>query len=249
MTLETMQWHESVTLRHSRDDFRRQSLAQLARRHVVGARVLDMRCLTGELAVELAANGHQVTGLDGYAEAVQMTNALAKARGIAQPLAQLWDLTGLVKRVGIGQFDTIVCLDVLNHVPDDAAIVPEIAQALAPSGRLILAVPAFPSMLGARDKSLGHLRRYTKRGIRELLERNGLKVHSIRYWNFLAMPTYILMEKVLRRTLSDKMRYGRGGVLGAWPNRALGWWYRTIENRLLFPCGLSFFIIAQKTPE
>lgn len=249
MTLETMQWHESVTLRHSRDDFRRQSLAQLAHRYVAGARVLDMRCLTGELAVELAANGCQVTGLDGYAEAVQMTNALAKARGIAQPLAQLWDLTGLITRVGAGRFDTVVCLDVLNHVPDDAALVPEIAQALAPGGRLILAVPAFPSMLGARDKSLGHLRRYSKRGIRALLERNGLTIRSIRYWNFLAMPTYLVMEKVLRRQLSDTMRYGRGGVLGAWPNRVLGWWYRTIENRLLFPCGLSFFIIAQKTAE
>ncbi len=249
MTLETMQWHESVTLRHSRDDFRRQSLAQLARRHVVGTRVLDMRCLTGELAVELAEGGCQVIGLDGYAEAVQMTNALAKARGIAQPLAQLWDLTGLVKRVGTGRFDTILCLDVLNHVPDDTTIVPEIAQALVNGGRLILAVPAFPSMLGQRDKSLGHLRRYSKQGIRELLERNGLKIQSIRYWNFAAMPTYILMEKVLRRRLSDKLRYGREGVLGDWPNRALGWWYRTVENRLLFPCGLSFFIIAQKTTE
>lgn len=246
MTLETMQWHESVTLRYSRDDFRRQSLARLARRYVTGQRVLDMRCLTGHLAVELAEAGYEVTGLDGYAEAVQMTNELAASRGIGKPLAQLWDLTGLVKCVGENRFDTVLCLDVLNHVPDDQATVPEIAKALAPGGRLVLAVPAVPMMMGKRDQTLGHLRRYTKESIRELLERNGLQVESIRYWNFSALPVYFLVEKVFRARVSDGLRYGRSKTVGSWPNRLLGWWYLAVENRLWFPCGLSFFIIARK---
>ncbi len=101
-------------------------------------------------------------------------------------------------------------------------------------------------MLGLRDQSLGHLRRYTKQSIRELLERNGLTVESIRFWNFAALPVYFLVEKVLRRRMSDGLRYGRGKVVGSLPNRLLGWWYAGVENLLLFPCGLSFFIIARR---
>ena len=249
MTLATMQWHESVTLRYSKDDFRRKSLMQLARRYVVGKRVLDMRCLTGHLAVGLAADGFEVTGLDGYPEAVDMTNELARSRGITKPIAQLWDLNGLVVRVGENRFDTVICLDILNHVPNDQATVPEIARVLAPGGRLILVVPAVPMMLGRRDQTLGHLRRYTKAGICELLERNGLKIQSIRSWNFAALPVYFLMEKVFRKRLPDGLRYGRGKVIGPLPNYLLGWWYLAVENRLWFPCGLSFFVIAQKADE
>jgi len=246
MTLATMQWHEDVTLRFSRDDFRRKSLVQLARRHVAGKRVLDMRCLTGHLAVDLAVDGHEVVGLDGYQIAVDMTNTLARERGITTPIAQLWDLTGLVARVGKNRFDTVLCLDVLNHVPDDTAAVPEIARALAPGGRLVLAVPAVPMLLGERDQTLGHLRRYTKDSIRDLLERNGLTVESIRYWNFSALPVYFLVEKVFRKRLADDLRYARSPKIGALPNRILSWWYSTVENNVRLPLGLSFFIIASK---
>lgn len=246
MTLDTMQWHERVTLRYSKDDFRRKSLVELARRHVTGKRVLEMRCLTGHLAVDLAAEGFEVTALDGYAEAVEMTNQLAASRGLARPIAQLWDLTGLVARVGENRFDTVFCLDVLNHVPDDQATMPEIAKVLVPGGRLILTVPAAPFMLGLRDRTLGHLRRYTKQSITELLERHGLRVQLVRYWNFSALPAYFVIEKILRKPLPDGVRYGRGKAVGSWPNRLLGWWYLAVENRLWFPCGLSFFIVAEK---
>ena len=87
MTVETMQWHEMVTLRYEEDDYRRASLVRLTRPHVRGHRVLDLRCLTGRFAVELAAEGRQVMGLDAYGPAVELANARAKEQGLATPMA------------------------------------------------------------------------------------------------------------------------------------------------------------------
>jgi SAM-dependent methyltransferase len=244
MTIETMRWHEAVNV-HYDTDFRSQSLVALALRHVTGRVVLDMRCITGSLAVALARKGLEVVGLDGYEGAVERTNARARESGL-RPIAQLWDLTGLVARVGKDRFDTVVCLDVLNHVLDDDACVSEIVQVVKPGGRVIFAVPAFPALLGKRDRSLGHLRRYTRKSLRQLLEKHGLIIERMRFWNFLALGLFAFLEAGVKVRISDGFRYGWWGALGRLPNRALTAWYRTIENNIVFPIGLTHFVIARR---
>ena len=246
MTLAAMQHHESVTLFFGDEDYRRKSLALLAKSHVIGKRVLDLRCLTGRLCVSLAKAGHQVRGFDGYAPAVEMTNRLARQEGIL-PIASVWDLTGLAARVSGERFDTVICLDLLNHVDDDQRLMADIAQVTRKGGQLIIAAPAHPSLIGPRDNALGHLRRYSRLGMKDLLARHGFKIIRMRYWNFLALPPYIILEKWLGVGVSDKLRYGRGRRVGNLPNRLLGLWYTTVENRLLFPCGLSWFVTAERS--
>jgi SAM-dependent methyltransferase len=231
---------------HYDHDFRRQGLVRLARRYVLGPRVLDMRCITGALAIDLAARGMDVTALDGYEGAVATTNARAKRAGLRKPLAQLWDLTGLKRRMGAKRFETVVCLDVLNHVRDDAETVAEISQVMAARGRLIVAAPAFPTLLGRRDKSLGHLRRYTRTELRLLLECHGLVVDRMRYWNATAFPVYALMERAFKQRISDNTRYGVWGKMGSLPNQFLTWWYTAVENHVSPPFGLTHFVIARK---
>lgn len=244
MTIETMRWHEAVNVHYDRD-FRRQSLVQLARRYVHGPRVLDMRCITGALSLDLARAGMEVTALDGFEGAVATTNARAAALGL-KPLAQVWDLTGLIARVGRARFDTVVCLDVLNHARDDAALVAEIAQVVKPGGRVIFAAPAFPGLLGKRDASLGHLRRYTRAQLRALLDAHGLQVERMRFWNFISLPLYWLIERGLRGRISDGFRYGWWSGFGEWPNRCLTWWYLHVENRVGFPIGMTHVVIARR---
>ena len=251
MTLETMQRHEAVTLQYELDDFRRQALIRLVAPYVRGRCVLDLRCLSGQLAVALGAGGHAVTGLDGYAPAVDATNARAAAAGLPAPIAYVWDLVELPEPVAGRLFETVICMDVLNHVPDDKVTVRQVAGALEPGGRLLLVVPAFQSLLGGRDRALGHLRRYTRRSIRQLLERHGLRVERMRYWNFTALPLYVAVEKLWRRPLSDRLRYVRSGRMDTGVAHVLTSWCTAVENHLPLPCGLSLFIIARKlaTPE
>lgn len=246
MTWQTLQEHEAMYLPYFQDDYRRRSLEALVRRFVTGRRVLEMRCITGHLAVALAKNGFDVTALDGYEPAVQMTNARARANGVGRDLARHWDFRDLLGAVDGAHFDTVVCADTLNHAPDDAALLRQIRQVMADGGRLVIAAPAFPGLHGKRDEALGHLRRYSRRGLRELLERNGFRVQRLRAWNFTALPLYILVEKVLRRRVSEGVRLAKGGPLGRLPNRLLRWWYTTVENRLWFPVGLSWIVIARK---
>ena len=148
--------------------------------------------------------------------------------------------------MGVNEFDTVLCLDVLNHVPDDKVTVSEISRALKPGGRLIVAAPALPFLLGKRDHVMGHLRRYTKSSLIKLLEAHGLKVKSIRYWNFIALPVYVLIETVFKRQISDTLRYGRSKEGDSLMNRILRWWFKTVENKVPFPLGVSFVVIAEK---
>lgn len=243
MTLESLQMHEAYVLPYLQRDYRRKNLERLVQRHVTGTRVIDIRCLTGHLAVDLALRGCDVTGLDGHERGVELANRHAREQGLQKDIARLWDLEHLLKAVGGARFETAICLDTLNHVENDEPIVAQLAQVLVEGGQLIVAAPAFPSLRRHRDRMLGHMRRYTRRGICRLLERHGFTIQTMRYWNFLGLLPYFLIERVANREIPERLRYGRQGSL---PNRMLHWWYRMVENRLLFPVGLTLFIVAHK---
>ncbi len=67
------------------------------------------------------------------------------------------------------QMDTVVCLNVLEHIEDDAGALRSIRTVLEPGGRLILLVPNDPRAYGTIDKEIGHYRRYTSAGLRTLM--------------------------------------------------------------------------------
>jgi 2-polyprenyl-3-methyl-5-hydroxy-6-metoxy-1,4-benzoquinol methylase len=245
MSRETIQWVEPLALPYFPDDYRRASLERLATSYVRGRSVLDARCLHGALAVQLARAGHAVTALDGFREAAQLANARAAAEGL-RPLAKVWDFTNLPARVPRARFDTVLALDLLIHVPDDQQAVQELAAVLQPGGRLILTVPAFPWLQGPRDRYRGHLRRYSRAQLVRLLTAAGFRVDLVRYWNFASLPLYVLIEKVLRWRMPDAVRYVRRRPGPSRLNRWLTWWFMRVENRLRFPLGLTFFVVAHK---
>ena len=243
MTFESLQAHEAFVLAYLQRDYRRKNLERLVQEYVTGRRVLDVRCLTGHLAVDLARKGFEVTALDAHVKGVELSNRHAREQGLPGEIARLWDLEHLLEAVGVERFDTVICLDTLNHVDHDELLLAQIASVLVDGGRLILAVPAHPALYGPRDRWLGHRRRYTRRGIQERLDRQGLSIRVHRYWNVLGLLPYLVIERVMKRQIPERLRYGRAGSL---PHRLLRWWYGTIENRLRFPTGLSHVIVAQK---
>jgi hypothetical protein len=131
-------------------------------------------------------------------------------------------------------------------VADDSACVAEIIQVVKPGGRVIFAAPAFPKLLGPRDKSLGHLRRYTRKSLRALIESHGLVVDRMRFWNFISLPLFWFLEAGINVRISDGFRYGWWGALGQLPNRVFTLWYRLVENNVVFPIGLTHFVIAHR---
>jgi SAM-dependent methyltransferase len=99
------------------------------------------------------------------------------------------------------RFDTIVCVNVLEHVEDDTGSLSALRGILAPAGRLVLLVPAFTALFGTLDVALGHVRRYTAGEIRRKLPDAGLKLVHLEYFNLGGLPGWWLTGRVLRRRL------------------------------------------------
>jgi SAM-dependent methyltransferase len=99
------------------------------------------------------------------------------------------------------RFDTIICLNVLEHVEDDRGSLQAIRAMLLPQGRLVLLVPALPALYGTMDRALGHHRRYRRRALAELLRATGYTVAHIEYFNLAGVPGWWFAGRVLRRPM------------------------------------------------
>ena len=105
-------------------------------RPLEGKRALDVGCGAGLLCEPLARLGADVTGVDAAPENVAAAAAHATAMGLSIDY-RAGELSGL----GLGRFDLVTCMEVLEHVADKPAFVAALAQRLAPGGLLILSTP------------------------------------------------------------------------------------------------------------
>ena len=100
--------------------------------------------------------------------------------------------------------DTVVCLNVLEHIEDDRGTVASFAKVLPPGGHLILLVPALPSIYGTLDVHLHHFRRYGREELRAIVEGAGFAVDDVRYVNRPGVLGWWLNSRVLRRRVLPK---------------------------------------------
>ena len=100
--------------------------------------------------------------------------------------------------------DTIVCMNVLEHIEHDSATLRDFASVLDPGGRLVLLVPAMPALYGSLDVALNHFRRYDKDALTKLVAECGFDVREIRYLNRPGVFGWWLNSRVLRRRVLPK---------------------------------------------
>jgi glycosyltransferase involved in cell wall biosynthesis/phospholipid N-methyltransferase len=98
-----------------------------------------------------------------------------------------------------GGYDTIVCLNVIEHVEDDRAAIENIQTALAPGGRAIILVPQGQWNFGTLDEVLGHHRRYSIEQLAGVARQAGLEVGQVLPFNRVGSAAWFLNGKVLRR--------------------------------------------------
>jgi glycosyltransferase involved in cell wall biosynthesis len=97
-------------------------------------------------------------------------------------------------------FDTITCINVLEHTTDDEGALKRAWQILVPGGRVIIFVPAGKELFGTLDKGMGHERRYDKEELLDKLRRTGFEIEHASYQNQVAKLAWWLNSKVLGRT-------------------------------------------------
>ena len=139
-----------------------------------------------------------------------------------------------------GPFDTVICLNVIEHVPDDRTSLRNIRSVLAPGGKAIVLVPQGQWNFGTLDEVLGHHRRYSEEALRELATDCGFKVQTIMPFNRVGTPAWWLNGKVLRRRV-----FGLGQIMAL---NTLTPVFRRIDNLLPIE-PLSLIAILERTDE
>ena len=95
--------------------------------------------------------------------------------------------------------DSVVCLNVLEHIADDGEALRGMASILSPGGVIVLLVPAFPALFGPIDRNLGHYRRYTRKSLADLAAACGLHVRRAHFVNSLGFFGWWINARLLRR--------------------------------------------------
>ncbi|MFZ5799803.1 MAG: class I SAM-dependent methyltransferase [Candidatus Omnitrophota bacterium] len=95
--------------------------------------------------------------------------------------------------------DTVVCVNVLEHIKDDHRALENISNLLQNGGTLFLMVPALELLYGSLDKMLGHFRRYEKNDLLDKLRSRGFTVDKIYFHNFFSAFGWLLNSRILKR--------------------------------------------------
>lgn len=202
----------------------------------VGQRVMEAGCGMGTMTSFLLQSEY-VCGVDINARHLEDLKAkLGQPENLETFQSDLQDPK--LRELAEKNIDTIVCLNVLEHINDHEATLSHFHAALAPHGRLVLLVPAYQSLYGTLDVGLSHYRRYGKRELIELVEKHGFTLKHHRYLNMFGLAGWWLNGKVLKRNLLPS------GQLNLY-NRLVPL-FMTIENLTGPPCGLSHVICAEK---
>jgi SAM-dependent methyltransferase len=118
--------------------------------------------------------------------------------------------TSLEQLPGEARFDTILYIDVLEHIDNDREEVRQAIRHLAPGGTLIVLSPAWQSLYSPFDKAIGHCRRYTKITLRKLFEQTPVREKELYYLETAGMLLLLLNKYLFRRS------YPQRGHLRVW---------------------------------
>ncbi len=133
--------------------------------------------------------------------------------------------------------DSIVCMNVLEHIEHDRETLLDFARVLPQGGHLVLLVPAMPSIYGTLDKHLNHFRRYDREPLRALLTETGFEVETLRYLNQPGVFGWWLNSRLLKRRVIPR---GQAGAV-----RWIMPWLRA-ENRRSPAFGMSLLALARR---
>ena len=96
------------------------------------------------------------------------------------------------------RFDTIVYIDVLEHIAGDRAEMERASQHLEPGGRILVLSPAYPWLYTAFDQAIGHFRRYSRETLRQAGDVPGLELKRIFFMESMGI-LLLLVNKLLMR--------------------------------------------------
>ena len=205
-------------------------------RPYAGRRVLDVGCAIGNITQYLL-DREFVCGID----VVEEFTIEIRKRFAGQPnfKAALFDIADpAVTTLASDNIDTIISVNVLEHVEDDRQALDNMHRILAPGGKLLLLVPALQWLYGTMDAADNHFRRYSKRILRERVSAAGFDVQKVYYMNLIGIAGWFVNGKILKNDLISTSHYSLY-------NRIVPV-IAKVESMIHPPIGLSLVIVATK---
>ena len=164
----------------------------------VGRRVLEIGAGIGNMSAFLIDRDRVVlTDTEPY----YLDRLRARYAGLAHVTVAELRLPAADARLAAERLDTVVCLNVLEHIEEDRASLVAMRDLLVPRGRLILLVPSLRALYGSLDEALGHFRRYVPQELANKLAQAGFRVRHLEYFNLAGVPGWWFTGRVLRRRL------------------------------------------------
>ncbi|HEX3798764.1 MAG TPA: class I SAM-dependent methyltransferase [Verrucomicrobiae bacterium] len=204
----------------------------------LGRKVLEVGGGIGNFTPDLARVADSVVSVEPnnycYAQLAE------KTRGM--PNVKVYNITAesLDRFMGADyQADTVVCMNVLEHLEDDELAVNTFSKRLAPGGLLVLLIPAVPWLFGEIDRRLGHYRRYSKGSAAALMRKTGMTMVRMRYFNFIGVWGWLWNARVAKSlTQSDGQIHFFDNYIVPWESR--------LEKVIAPPVGQSLLVVARK---
>jgi SAM-dependent methyltransferase len=135
------------------------------------------------------------------------------------------------------RLDTVVCLNVLEHVEDDRGALRRMSESLVPGGRVVVLVPAHRALYGAIDRAIHHYRRYERDELVARLAEAGFTVERADFFNRFGVAGWYLNSVLLRRTSVPGFQLRIQNLLVP---------LLRAESALRLPFGLSLVAVGRK---
>ena len=136
--------------------------------------------------------------------------------------------------------DSIIYVNVLEHIENDVNELKVINNTLEAGGRLFIFVPALRWLHGSMDRQLGHFRRYTRTELEKKCVASGFRVIASRYFDVLGVLPWWVKYRLLQ---SKEME---PGAVRFYDQRVVPV-AKTLESSLTPPIGKNVLLIAEKT--
>jgi SAM-dependent methyltransferase len=166
---------------------------------------------------------------------------LAGKPGEPQPRRARETVCGTLESLAGQQFDTIVYIDVLEHILDDREELRHAASHLRPGGRLVVLSPAHQRLFSPFDAAIGHFRRYDRPMLRTIAPAS-LQLERMRYLDCAGLLLSAANMLLLRQSMPTKAQ------LGFW-DRWIVPVSRVLDKLLLYSAGKTIVAVWRRPPE
>lgn len=163
----------------------------------VGDRVLEIGCGVGNFT-QFLRNRTLVVATDNNEQYLRLVRNIFERSDNVQVQHIDWEHPDIAA-LKAHHFDTILCLNVLEHIKNDDAALAMFAQLLEPGGHLVLQVPALHRLYGEIDRAIGHYRRYGRDELTGKLTAHGFEPVEATYFNVPGVLAWYFNFVILRR--------------------------------------------------